>query len=135
MRSREAKRHAFLDLVSLLGDFEGVVDTVLVEGLRDVAALRGLGFLGRVEMCSKVGVSDGDLVEGLARSAGIVVILTDFDEAGRLLNRRLSRLLERRGVRVERHLRRTVGRLMAILGVYAVEALDDVGKELQWAGL
>jgi len=131
MRSREAKRHAFLDLVSLLGDFTGVADAVLVEGLRDVAALRDLGFLGRVEMCSKVGVSDGDLVENLARSAGTVVILTDFDEAGRRLNRRISRLLERRGVRVETRLRRAVGRLMAVLGVYAVEALDDVGKELQ----
>jgi len=102
--------------------------------MRDVDALRRLGFRGRVEVCSRVRVSDSDLVEGLARLGGVVVILTDFDEEGRWLNRRLSRLLERRGARVEKNLRRAVGRLMAVLGVYTVEALDDVGEGLHHLG-
>jgi len=131
MSSREAKRQALLDLTSLFEELETVADAVVVEGVRDVRALRGLGFRGRVEMCSRVGVSDGDLVEGLAQSSGAVVILTDFDEEGRRMNRRLSRLLERRGVRVERRLRREVRRLMAVLNVYTVEALDDVEEELE----
>jgi len=130
MPSDELRRQALLDLIALLGELEGAVDAVVVEGARDVEALRRLGFRGRVETCSRVGVSDGDLVEGIARSSWAVVILTDFDEAGRGLDRRLSRLLERRGVRVERRLRRAVGRLMAALGVYAVEALDNVEESL-----
>lgn len=134
MRSREAKRQALLDLVSLLGELEGAVDAVVVEGARDVEALRCLGFRGRIEMCSRVGVSDGDLVEELAQSSGAVVVLTDFDEAGRQLNRRLSKLLERRGVRVEVGLRRAVGRLMAVLWVHAVEALDNIEEELREPG-
>jgi len=106
-------------------DLEYLVDIVVVEGPRDVEALRNLGFEGRVTICSRVGVSDADLAESLADGASKVVILTDFDEEGRELNRRLSRLFERRGVKIERGLRREAGRLMAYVGVYAIEALDD----------
>jgi len=106
-------------------DLEYLADVVVVEGPRDVEALRNLGFEGRVTICSKVGVSDSDLAESLADRDSKVVILTDFDEEGRELNRRLSRLFERRGIKVERELRREAGRLMAYVGVYAIEALDD----------
>jgi 5S rRNA maturation endonuclease (ribonuclease M5) len=106
-------------------DLEYLVDIVVVEGPRDVEALRNLGFKGKVTICSKVGVSDADLAESLADGASKVVILTDFDVEGRELNRRLSRLFERRGVKIERGLRREAGRLMAYVGVYAIEALDD----------
>lgn len=106
-------------------DLEYLVDVVVVEGPRDVEALRNLGFEGRVTICSKVGVSDADLAESLADRDSKVVILTDFDEEGRELNRRLSRLFERRGIKVERGLRRGAGRLMAYVGIYAIEALDD----------
>jgi 5S rRNA maturation endonuclease (ribonuclease M5) len=107
-------------------DLEYLVDIVVVEGPRDVEALRNLGFKGKVTICSKVGVSDADLAESLADGASKVIILTDFDEEGRELNKRLSRLFERRGVKIERSLRREAGRLMAYVGVYAIEALDDV---------
>jgi len=106
-------------------DLEYLVDIVVVEGPRDVEALRNLGFEGKVTICSKVGVSDADLAESLADGASKVVILTDFDEEGRELNRRLSRLFERRGVKIEKGLRREAGRLMEYVGVYAIEALDD----------
>lgn len=106
-------------------DLEYLVDVVVVEGSRDVEALKNLGFEGRVTICSKVGVSDADLAESLADRNSKVIILTDFDEEGRELNRRLSRLFERRGVKIERGLRREAGRLMAYVGVYAIEALDD----------
>jgi len=78
-----------------------------------------------VTVCSKVGVSDSDLAESLAGEVSTVVILTDFDEKGRYLNNRLSRLFERRGMKIERGLRREAGRLMTYLGVYTIEALDD----------
>lgn len=113
------------ELGRLLGDLEYLVNAVVVEGLRDVEALRRLSFRGRVETYSRVSVSDADFVESLAHEVDSVVILTDFDEEGRRLNNRLTSLLERRGVKVETGLRRQVSRLMAILGVYAVEALDD----------
>lgn len=112
-------------LGEFFGKLEYLVDVVVVEGPRDVEALRSLNFKGRVIICSKVGVSEAELAESLADEASSVVILTDFDEEGRSLNKRLTRLLERRGLKVERGLRREAGRLMAYIGVYAVEALDD----------
>jgi 5S rRNA maturation endonuclease (ribonuclease M5) len=131
--SKEEKLQALLDLVSLFEELEWTVDAVVVEGSRDVKALRRLGYRGRVEVCSRVGTADVDLVEGLAKFAEVVV-LTDFDKEGRRMNIRLTRLLERRGVKVEKLLRRMVGRLMAMLGVYAVEALDNVGERLREPG-
>jgi 5S rRNA maturation endonuclease (ribonuclease M5) len=106
-------------------DLEYLVDIVVVEGPRDEESLRNLGFKGRVTICSKVGISDADLVESLANEGSKVVILTDFDEEGRKLNKRLSRFFERGGLKIERGLRREAGRLMAYIGVYAIEALDD----------
>lgn len=135
MRFTEERRQALLDLSSVLEDVERNRDTTVVEGARDVEALRSLGFRGRIEVCSRVGISDSDLVEEYYRRGRAVFILTDFDDEGRRLNRRLSRLLERRGVKVRRRLRRVVGRLMAILGVYAIEALDNVEERLREAGL
>lgn len=100
-----------------------LVSAVVVEGPRDVDALRQVGFEGRVEICSRFSVSDSDFTETLAKEAASVVILTDFDEEGRRINRHLTRLLERRGVKVEVGMRREFGRLMAVLGIYVVEAL------------
>ncbi|MFQ6054158.1 MAG: toprim domain-containing protein, partial [Candidatus Bathyarchaeia archaeon] len=78
----EERWRALLDLNAVLEEMEGAVDAVLVEGSRDVRALRRLGFHGRIEVCSRVGISDGDLVEELAGRNDAVVILTDFDEEG-----------------------------------------------------
>jgi 5S rRNA maturation endonuclease (ribonuclease M5) len=128
LRDRKKPRNP-VEIKAALGEFfrrlEYLVDMVVVEGPRDVEALRNLGFKGRVTVCSKVGVSDSDLTESLAGEASTVVILTDFDEKGRYLNNRLSRLFERRGMKIERGLRREAGRLMTYLGVYTIEALDD----------
>ena len=113
-------------LGEFFGKLEYLVDVIVVEGPRDVEALRSLNFKGRVIICSKVGVSEAELAESLADEASSVVILTDFDEEGRSLNKRLTSILERRGIKVEVGLRREMGRLMAVIGVYAVEALDNV---------
>ncbi|UCH56989.1 MAG: toprim domain-containing protein [Candidatus Bathyarchaeota archaeon] len=112
-------------LEDFLRELEYLADVVVVEGQRDAEALRNLGFRGKIEGLSRVGVPDSDLVESIARENSSVVILTDFDEEGRRINGHLSRLFERRGLKVERGLRREAGRLMASIGVYAIEALDS----------
>jgi len=77
-----------------------------------------------------VSVSDADLVGFIAEEASSAVILTDFDEEGRKMNRSLKGLMERRGVKVESGLRRQFGRMTAILGVYAIEDLDNVVERM-----
>lgn len=130
MHSLQKKRELFNDLRAFLDTLYGVVDSVIVEGPRDVEALRRLGFEGRIETCSRVGVPDCDLVDILAQENGNVLILTDFDEEGRLLNRKLAKLLEIRGVKVERGMRGAFRRYMAAIGIYEVESLDNVERDL-----
>ena len=113
------------EIRGLLNEISYLSTMVVVEGSRDVEALRLIGFEGRIEVCSRVNVSDYDLTEELKGEATSVVLLTDFDEEGRRLNRHLTSLLELRGVKVELGLRRQFGRLMAALGIYVIEALDD----------
>ena len=119
------KIHLFEDLKKFLEETEYLVEVVLVEGSRDLEALQTLGFEGKVEVYSKLNFSDSDLVEWLFQDSRSVLILTDFDEEGRLLNERLVPIFERRGMKVENGLRREFGRLMAAIGVYSIEALDN----------
>jgi 5S rRNA maturation endonuclease (ribonuclease M5) len=124
------QRKAFEKLEILLKDIELLVDLVVLEGQRDLEALRNIGFKGNIELYSHVGLSDVDLCEKIVLMGGSVLILSDFDGEGLWINNRLTRILERRGVKVEVGLRRKFGRLMATIGVYAIEDLDNVRMNL-----
>jgi 5S rRNA maturation endonuclease (ribonuclease M5) len=113
-------------LNNLLGELETLVDVVIVEGPRDLEALRQLGFRGEISLFSQVGVPEADFIDATSREHGSVVILTDFDEEGRKIDLALSEGFERRAVRVEKGLRREMGRIMAALSVYAIESLDNI---------
>ena len=116
-------------LTRLLGELETLVDVVIVEGPRDLEALRQLGFRGVISLFSQVGVPDADFMDTASREYGSVVILTDFDEEGRKIDLALSEGFERRGMRVEKGLRHEMGLIMAALRVYAIESLDNVQEQ------
>ena len=116
-------------LTRLLGELETLVDVVIVEGPRDLEALRLLGFRGEVSLFSQVGIPDADFMDTASREYGSVAILTDFDEEGRKIDFALSEGFERRGLRVEKELRYEMGRIMAALRVYAIESLDNVQEQ------
>jgi 5S rRNA maturation endonuclease (ribonuclease M5) len=130
MPSDAVKREALERLTELLTEFASTVDLILVEGPRDLEALRSLGYTGEVATCSRVHVNDAELAEIIAADNRNVLILTDFDQEGDELNTRLSKLVEHMGAMVERGLRVEVGRIMAALGVRVVEALDNVRDSL-----
>lgn len=130
MKLIHQRKEALQELKQLLGEIHGYVDVVLVEGLRDVESLKSLDCLATIEVLSHRGVNDFDLADGIAGRFSNVLILTDFDEEGLSLNKRFESILEHKGVRVEVGLRRKIGRLMAAIGVYAVESLDNVQAEL-----
>ena len=113
-------------LTHLLEELETLVDVVIVEGSRDLEALRKLGFRGEVSLFSQAGVPDADFIDTISREHGSVVVLTDFDDEGRKIDLALSEGFERRGLRVEKGLRREMGRIMAAIGVYAIESLDNI---------
>ena len=116
-------------LTRLFGELEAMVDVVIVEGLRDLEALRQLGFRGVVSLFSQVGVLDTDFIDSISREHGSVAILTDFDEEGRKIDLALSEGFERRGLRVEKGLRREMARIMAAMKVYAIESLDNAQEK------
>jgi 5S rRNA maturation endonuclease (ribonuclease M5) len=116
-------------LTHLLGELETLVDVVIVEGPRDLEALRQLGFRGEISLFSQVGVPDADFIDATSKEHGSVVILTDFDEEGRKIDLALSEGFERRAVRVEKGLRREMGRIMAAIGVYTIESLDNIQEQ------
>ncbi len=116
-------------LTRLLGELETLVDLVIVEGPRDLEALRQLGFRGVISLFSQVGVPDAEFMDTTSREYGSVVILTDFDEEGRKIDLVLSEGFERRELRVEKGLRREMSRIMAAIKVYAIESLDNFQEQ------
>ncbi|MFC1802969.1 toprim domain-containing protein [Thermoproteota archaeon] len=132
MHVSHQRKNVLKELEVLLKELHVYVDLVLVEGPRDTESLISLGCITEIEILSHTGVNDFDLAEKIAAKYGRVLILTDFDEEGLRLNRHFSKLLERKGVKVENGLRRRVGRLTAIMGVYAIEALDNFKSNFEF---
>jgi 5S rRNA maturation endonuclease (ribonuclease M5) len=126
MRSATRRKKLIEEMKELLSEICALVDVVVVEGQRDVESLRRLGYSGEIVTCAATGVNDYDLMTEVSAKYGSVLILTDFDQEGVTLNLRFAEILEHEDVRVEKRLRRMVGRLTASLGIYAIESLDNI---------
>jgi len=87
------------DVLSRLSEEAASGKPLLVEGKSDVRALRSLGVEGRFITTKSGGRSIPDLALELASSWDEVIILTDFDEAGRELARRWAVELEGLGLK------------------------------------
>jgi 5S rRNA maturation endonuclease (ribonuclease M5) len=81
-----------------LNDLSDEGGAVLVEGKRDVAALKGLGYSGPILSVSSLTPREA-LRQKLGAGVRRVVILTDLDAEGRRLASRCIKLLAREGVR------------------------------------
>ena len=109
----------------------------VVEGRRDAEVLSLLG-IGRVYEVSRSGVSG--LCQEL-EGENEVVMLTDFDEEGEMLNKRMSAVLTASGLEVNEELRRRFGEIVLpfsrtleglrelLLAVsYFYSIIDDLGR-------
>lgn len=130
VRSSTRRKNAIMEMEGLLKELPGLVDVVLVEGLRDISSLRSLGYIGEIQSLCRTGVNDYDLSSELAEKYTNILLLLDYDEEGLKLNTHFTQLFERLGVKLEYSLRQEFGRLMAAIGVYAVESLDNIKDEL-----
>lgn len=126
MRSQTTRRNDLEQLKKFLKEVESLVNVVLVEGARDVQALRRLGFDGEIVTCGVPNVNDFDLMSSLSGKYKRILILTDFDQEGLEMNNNFSSILEHQDIIVEKGLRREFGRLTAALNVYAIESLDNL---------
>jgi 5S rRNA maturation endonuclease (ribonuclease M5) len=100
------------DLEAVLEDLEEAASrgAVLVEGLRDAAALRAMAVEGNLEVLNR-GVGLLRRCEELAAAHGQVSVLTDWDEKGDKLAKQLEGGLRRGGVVVELASRERLRRL------------------------
>ncbi len=128
VRNEERQKHeVFRELEELASEMNHYVDAVVVEGPHDKKTLKLLGYKKLILTCSKR--SYNDLADLVAKKKSNVVILTDFDEQGTLLNRRLSKLFEKRGVKIDRFYRRSFQRLLKRVRISTIEGVYSIIRE------
>lgn len=100
---------------------------VVVEGKRDIAALKSLGFNNIIGINGKP-LSD---VAGMVSEKGQeAVLLTDFDGEGRKLNRKLRILLQNCNVKVNERLRMEIMKF----GRGRIEDFNKIGRRGDFYG-
>jgi 5S rRNA maturation endonuclease (ribonuclease M5) len=130
MKAYQKRKKALEELISLFSEIDNYIDLIIVEGQRDLESLRSLGFTSSVEILNHKGIGDHELAEILASKYSNILILTDFDEEGLILNKKFAEIFELKGVKVEKSLRNKISKFMSMIGVYTVEALDNIKNEI-----
>ena len=123
-----SKYEIYRELEALATEMNYAVDAILVEGAHDNKTLNLLGYKKQILLCSKL--SHSELVDLTAEKFSNVVILTDFDEQGIYLNKRLSNLLEKRRVKVDRFYRRRFFKLLREAKISTIEGIYNLKLEL-----
>ena len=88
---------ALEELIASLLEASGQGAAVIVEGRRDLLALRSLGLCGPVIMASRL--SALDLAEDAARNYSQVILLTDWDDKGDEMCQTIGHHLRSVGIR------------------------------------
>jgi len=90
LSAEERRLEAVIELIETVAAYSKRGVPVIVEGPKDVKALRRLGILGPVFCAKSRRLGLVDFLESIAAHSE-VIILTDFDKEGRALAWRLSR--------------------------------------------
>ena len=101
---------ALEELIASLLEASGHGAAVIVEGRRDLLALRSLGLSGPVIMASRRPALD--LAEDAARNYSQVILLTDWDEKGEEMCLTIGRHLRSVGLRPDGLIRSRLKRLV-----------------------
>ena len=110
---------------SLMMELEESGAEVLVEGKRDREALLRVGVANRITLINQ---KPDDIAAKVAARAEIAAVMTDFDDAGEELAKRMVEALEAHSVRPDLDSRR---KLRALFGVRFFEELDRKVAELR----
>lgn len=78
---------------------------VLVEGIRDIRALRTLGFQGTILKINE-GLSLREIAEKIALNYSSIIILTDWDRKGNILEKAILTYLQYYNIRVDTQFKR-----------------------------
>ena len=132
--TQDARRRyeTYRELENLASEMNFAVDAVIVEGPHDQKTLRRLGCTKPILQASHRPPSD--LVDFTVKHYSNVAVLTDFDEEGINLDRRLSQRFQARGVAVDRFYRRRFRKLLKTAGISTIEGIYTLKLERnrQW---
>ncbi|MCD6503921.1 toprim domain-containing protein [Candidatus Bathyarchaeota archaeon] len=129
--SKEERRklEIYRDLESLAYEMNLTLDAVIVEGTHDKATLKSLGFKIPILQVS-CGRTFNQIVDDMVEKFKKVAILTDFDEEGERISRKLTELMERGGVKVDSFYRNSFKKLMKEAGLTTLESIYTLKQEL-----
>ncbi|HDN63299.1 MAG TPA: hypothetical protein ENF56_04990 [Candidatus Bathyarchaeota archaeon] len=129
--SKEERRklEIYRDLESLAYEMNLTLDAVIVEGSHDKATLKSLGFKIPILQVS-CGRTFNQIVDDMVEKFKKVAILTDFDEEGERISRKLTELMERGGVKVDSFYRNSFKKLMKEAGLTTLESIYTLKQEL-----
>lgn len=108
--SKKTMRHKLLnELEALATEMNVKIQALVVEGAHDRKTLRFLGCRMPILLCSSY--SQETLADIITQKFCNVVILTDFDEQGKLINTKMSKLLERKGIAENQFYRKRIKKI------------------------
>jgi 5S rRNA maturation endonuclease (ribonuclease M5) len=112
-------------LIRVLRELDESGKPILVEGKRDKAALERIGVKNRIFL---INLTPDELCKRVSNVADEAVILTDFDEAGEKLGKRIEEALHSYSVLPNTEVRR---KMRYLLGVYNFEEIDRKMEEFK----
>lgn len=122
------KQKIYRELEDLASEMNYTVDVVVVEGPHDKKTLELLGYKKPILLCSKL--SHNNVTDRIAKKFSNVVILTDFDEQGKVLNKKLASLFVKRGIKVDSFYRRRFWKLLKEVRILTIESIYNIKLEL-----
>ena len=120
---------ALEELLATLIEASGQGAATIVEGRRDLLALRALGLTGPVIMASRR--SALDLAEEAARSYREIILLTDWDRKGDEMARIIDQHLRSVGSRPDREIRSRI-KMLVRKEIKDVESLHNYIERMRY---
>jgi 5S rRNA maturation endonuclease (ribonuclease M5) len=109
---------AFLELKNLVEKMNEEISCVIVEGRKDKEALERIGYKGRIVYAGR-----------FKKGKGKVVILTDFDEEGKEIARRLMGSID--GKNVDNFFRNEFRKILKSIGRNDIQSIINLCKKYE----
>ena len=123
---RVNKQDILYSVKNLFESINDQIDIIIVEGNKDVKAIKEVGYLGKIEVCSHQKISLPEFSEKTGKKGDKILILTDFDKEGNELNARLTKLFISSGSNINIELRRKVGKILKSYGIRTIESISNL---------
>jgi 5S rRNA maturation endonuclease (ribonuclease M5) len=117
LRRLKEKEEEISEVLSALAEESGKGTIILVEGRKDMEALRALGVEGPIVTIKTGGRSFTDVIFEMEAKTSKVILFLDFDRRGKQGTNRLRHSLERAGIKVDLK--------------FWLDLLKSVGKDVQ----